>query len=273
MNITDHSSKPKLVVATTDTRRRTAHEILKGSAKNAREELARSTPALFISGLAGGMTIGLTGLGVAVAHTYLGFGGAREILANLLYPLGFVAVVIGRAQLFTENTLYPVVLVLDERKHVLNTLRLWGTVFAANVLGAFGFAALAVLSGALRPEYVKSLASLGTISAQGNFGHLFWSGVIGGWLIALVAWMVTASQYTIGQIAVVYFLTYLVGLGHFAHCIASSAEILSAVLANTTSALSYFQWLAPATLGNIAGGVTIVSLLNYGQVVAGKETS
>ncbi|MGC2323057.1 MAG: formate/nitrite transporter family protein [Terriglobales bacterium] len=271
MTVANRSSKPKLVVATPDTQRRTAHEILEGVAKNAREELDRTTPALFISGLAGGMTMGLTGLGVAVAHTYLGFGGTREVLANLLYPLGFIAVVIGRAQLFTENTLYPVVLVLDERKHLLNTLRLWGTVLSANVLCALGFAVLAVLSGALRPESVKALVTVGLMSAQGSFGHLFWAGVIGGWLIALVAWMVTASHYTIGQIVVVYLLTYLVGLGHFAHCIATSGEILAAILAGATTPRNYLHWLAPATLGNIVGGVTIVSLLNYGQVVAGED--
>jgi formate-nitrite transporter family protein len=270
MKSADRGAKPRLVVAKPDTERRTAHEILEGVVRSARKELERTTPALFISGLAGGMTMGLTGLGVALMRTYLGSGPAQEVVTNLLYPMGFVAVVIGRAQLFTENTLYPVVLVLDEYRHILNTLRLWGTVFAANVAGALGFAALAVLSGALRPEYVKSLVEMGALSAQGNFAHLFWSGVIGGWLIALVAWMVTASHYTIGQIVVVYMLTYLVGLGHFAHCIATSGEILSAVLSDATSVGNYLHWLAPATLGNIAGGVTIVSLLNYGQVVAGQ---
>jgi formate-nitrite transporter family protein len=262
--------QPKLVVKP-ETQRRTAHEILEGVMKNARDEVERSTPALFISGLAGGVTMGLTGLGVAVSRAYLGPGQIQEVLANLLYPLGFISVIIGRAQLFTENTLYPVVLVLDQREHLLDTLRLWGTVFIANVIGAFGFALLAVRSGALRSEYVKSLIELGSNSAQGSFGHLFWSGVIGGWLIALVAWMVTASHYTIGQIAVVYLLTFLVGLGHFAHCIATSGEILSSVVGRATPAVGFFHWLLPATLGNIIGGVVIVSLLNYGQVMADQE--
>jgi len=270
LSIASHTPKPKMVVA--DSQRLSAQEILKGVSKNAREELDRPTAALFISGLAGGMSMGLTGLGLAVAHTYLGFGGSSEVLANLFYPLGFIAVVIGRAQLFTENTLYPVVIVLDERKEVLNTLRLWGTVLTANLLGALGFAALSVLSGALPPASVKALVTVGLQSSQGAFAHFFWAGVIGGWLIALVAWMVTASHYTIGQIAVVYLLTYLVGLGHFAHCVATSGEILSAVLAGATSLGSYVHWLVPAVLGNIVGGVTLVSLLNYGQVVAGQES-
>jgi formate-nitrite transporter family protein len=263
--------KPKLVVAAPESQRRTAHEIFEGVSNSARDELERPTAALFISGIAGGLTMGLTGMGVAVARAHLGIGEVQQLLANLLYPLGFIAVIIGRAQLFTENTLYPVVLVLDERKHLLNTLRLWGTVFLANTLGALGFAALAVLSGALRGEYVRALVGLGLNSAPGSFPHLFWSGVVGGWLIALVAWMVTASHYTIGQVVIVYLLTYLVGLGNFAHCIATSAEILSAILAGSMSVAGYLHWLLPATLGNIVGGVVMVSLLNYGQVVAGQE--
>ncbi len=266
-------SKPRLVVAksTEEQQRPTAQKIFQGVAKNARDELSRSTPALFISGIAGGVSMGLTGMGVAIARVYLGRGAARELLATLLYPLGFVAVIIGRAQLFTENTLYPVVLVLDEKRHVLNTLRLWVTVFVANCLGALAFAALAVLTSALRPEYRASLVQLGVNAAEPGVGHLFWSGVIGGWIIALVAWMVTASQYTIGQLVVIYLFTFVLGAGHFAHCIASSCEILSAVLAGAASISTYLRWLLPATLGNIAGGVVIVSLLNYGQVAAGQS--
>ena len=142
--------------ATEVSKRRSPHEILIGVMNNAREELGRSTPALAFSGLAGGLTMGLTGLGVAIARAHLGPGSVQQLLAMLLYPVGFVAVVIGRAQLFTENTLYPVVLVLDERKHVLNMLRLWGTVFFANIVGAFVFALLAVRSGALRPDYATA---------------------------------------------------------------------------------------------------------------------
>src|SRR5581483_9222545 len=249
-------------------KRRSAHEILEGVLKSAREELDRSTPALAFSGLAGGLTMGLTGLGVALARAHLGPGSMQQFISMLLYPIGFVAVIIGRAQLFTENTLYPVVLVLDERKHehALNTLRLWVTVFVANVAGALVFALLAARSGALRPDYVSALVAIGREASSGTAAHVFWSGVIGGWLIALVAWMVTASHWTIGQLVVTYMLTFVVGLGHFARCIASSGEILSAVVSGALPANVYLRWLVPCTLGNIVGGIVMVSLLNYGQV-------
>lgn len=251
-----------------ETRRFTADEILEGSLDNARRELGRSVRKLAFSGIAGGITMGLTALGVSSMHAFLGSGGWRDLAAYLLYPVGFIAVIIGREQLFTENTLYPVVLVLDEHRHLFRMLRLWGTVFVANVVGAFVFAILVSKSSALHPDMISSLVKLGTEASLGSASHFFWSGVIGGWLIALVAWTVTASHWTIGQLAMIYLLTFVVGAGRFAHCIAGSCEILSAVVHGSITTYTYFHWLLPATAGNICGGTVIVSLLNYGQVRA-----
>jgi formate/nitrite transporter FocA (FNT family) len=107
---------------------------------------------------------------------------------------------------------------------------------------------------------------LGVSASQGNFDHIFWSGVMGGWMIALVAWVVTASHWTIGQVVMIWLLTFIVGVGRFAHCIATSGEILSATIAVSLPAVSYLHWILPAALGNIVGGVGLVRVLNYGQV-------
>ncbi len=255
-----------------DTSRRSAHEIFDEASKLARQELERPTKALAFSGLAGGLTMGLTGMAVAIVRAMMGSHDvALKFVPMLFYPTGFIAVIIGRAQLFTENTLYPVILVLDERRHVLNTLRLWGIVFFSNVVGASIFALLAVRTSALRPDFAHELMQLGVESAVHPAAHIFWTGVIGGWLIALVAWMVTASHWTIGQIVVVWLLTFVVGIGHFAHCIATSGEILAAVFGGAIPFTQYVHWIIPATAGNIVGGIMIVSLLNWGQVKAGEE--
>jgi formate/nitrite transporter FocA (FNT family) len=257
---------PEIQQAIPETRRLTANEIFEAAVENARSEIRRPLLGLVFSGLAGGITLGLTGIGVASVQAVLGSGGWQELVSYLIYPVGFIAVIIGRQQLFTENTLYPVVLVLDERKHVISTLRLWGVVFSSNVAGAVMFAALCSYTSALKPEIQSRLVELGERAVQGSFGRLFWSGVVGGWLIALVAWMVTASHWTIGQVAMIWLLTFIVGAGHFAHCIVTSCEILSATLGGPVSPVSYLHWLLAATLGNIVGGVGIVSVLNYGQV-------
>jgi formate/nitrite transporter FocA (FNT family) len=255
-----------------DSTRRSAHQIFEEVVTNAREELARSSTALMFSGVAGGISMGLTGLAVALAISYLGDGPVQQFIAFAFYPIGFIVVVIGRAQLFTENTLYPVVLVIDERKHILNTLRLWAVVFTSNVAGAVFFGWLVMKTGALPHNFSDALAGLGIHAAEGAFGAIYAKGIIGGWLIALVAWMVTASHWTIGQIVVTWMLTFIVGAGHFSHCIASSAEIIAAIMSGHLHFINYFQWLVPATLGNITGGVAIVSLLNYAQVRSGAES-
>jgi formate/nitrite transporter FocA (FNT family) len=92
-------------------------------------------------------------------------------------------------------------------------------------------------------------------------------------MIALVAWMVSASTGTIGQIAVIWLLTFVVGLGHFSHCIATSGEILASVFSDQDSFRGYANWLFLATTGNIVGGIFIVTLLNFGQVKAGEPQS
>jgi formate/nitrite transporter FocA (FNT family) len=254
-----------------DTSRRTADQIFDVVRDAGRRELERGSLALAFSGLTGGMTMGLTGLGTALLQSQLGDTGFAQMITFLLYPVGFIAVIIGRGQLFTENTLYPVVLLLDERGHLRNALRLWTVVFAANVAGTVLFAIVATRTSALTPAVQSALARLGQQSGDRSFGSAFWTGVIGGWLIALVAWLVSASHWTIAQFAVTYLLTYLVGVGHFAHCIAGSGEVLSAVLLGSTTFGVYLRWLGGATLGNILGGVLIVTLFNYGQVVADND--
>ena len=215
--------------------------------------------------------MGLTGIGVASARSLLGDSPWAEFIALLFYPLGFIAVVIGRAQLFTENTLYPVALILTERRYLLKTFRLWALVYTCNIMGAIIFAVLAVKTGALHPDVARELVSLGRAAVAGEPIHVFWSGVIGGWIIALMAWIVSGSSWTIGQIVVIWALTVVVGMGQFAHCIASSGEILSAVLSGFVSLPIYVTWLSSATLGNIVGGVIFVTLLNFGQVSDSKR--
>lgn len=247
-----------------DSSRLTAHEIFEQVESNAHDEVHRTPHALAFSGLAGGITMGLTGLAVASAQAAL--PNHKEFVPYLFYPLGFIAVIIGRAQLFTENTLYPVALILAERRGVWKTLRLWSIVFPTNVAGAYLFALLAVRTKALQPQTVHALTQLGTTAADPTVRHIFWSGVIGGWLIAMVAWLVSASHSITGSVAVIWLLCFVVGTGHFAHCIATSGEILSAVLNHGIPPILYFRWLLPATLGNVAGGVILVTLLEYGQV-------
>ena len=249
-----------------DLDRPTANEIYEQVSRNARRELARPNKAIAISGIVGGLTMGLTGLSVAVVAAHLGQGPWADFVSLLFYPMGFMVVILGRGQLFTENTLYPVALILAERRHVWSTLRLWAVVLPSNLIGALFFAMLAARTKALQPDTLHTLAQIGAQAASPTMRHIFWSGVVGGWMIAMVAWLVSGSHSITGSFVIIWSLTFIVGLGHFAHCIATSGEILTAVLSHQTSAGAYFRWLLPAVSGNITGGVLLVTLLEYGQV-------
>jgi formate/nitrite transporter FocA (FNT family) len=264
---------PGTEASTGSSSRRTAAQIFADAVEVGEEELKRSSPGLAFSGFAAGLGMGLSGLGSAAVLVVAGHGEKAALLAALLYPLGFIAVIVGRAQLFTENTLFPVILVLDRRRHVLNTLRLWVVVFAANLLGALLFAALMVVVDTLTPSLRHSLEHLGTQAAAGSWSSLFWKGIAGGWIIALVAWLVTASRDTSAQVVLIWLATFVIGAAHLAHCIAGSTEILAGVLGGHVAVGTFFYWLSAATLGNALGGVVMVSLLNYGQVVgSGRDT-
>ena len=260
-----------------DLARPSAEEIYKQVATNARQELKRSTLALFLSGVGGGVFMGLSALGTAVALFLLTNAATpthtTEFFSRMFYPLGFIVVILGRSQLFTENTLYPVALVLAERKHLWNTMRLWATVLPANVLGAFAFASLATLTNALAPGIVQALAQLGLDATQHSTSTIFWSGVMGGWIIATAAWLVSGSHSITGSVMVIWLLTFVVGLGNFAHCIAASGEVFAAVLTHQLPWSAYPAWFLPAVLGNISGGVLMVTILEYGQVIADGSDS
>jgi formate/nitrite transporter FocA (FNT family) len=256
--------------------RPSAQDIYEQVANNARQELGRSSVSLAISGLAGGVFMGLSGLGNGIVIALLTAAGTTPssmtlFIAKMFYPLGFIVVILGRSQLFTENTLYPVALVLAEKRHFWKTVRLWCVVLPANVMGALGFAALVALTGALRPDMVQAIAHLGLDALHHPAEAIFWSGVMGGWIIATVAWLVSGSHSITGSVMIIWMLTFVVGLGNFAHCIAASGEILTAVLTGQAALSAFFIWLGLAVAGNICGGVGMVTLLEYGQVIYGGD--
>lgn len=256
---------PEAASAQQELERPTAIHIYEQVLRNARRELQRSSVALAVSGFVGGLVMGLTGLSVSSVTVVLGHGAEARFVEYLFYPMGFMAVILGRGQLFTENTLYPVALVLAEHRHIWATLRLWAIVLVANVLGVLLFSALCAQTKSLQPENLAVLAQLGTDAVSPAALHIFWSAVVGGWIIALVAWMVSGSHSITGSFALVWSLTFIVGIGHFAHCIATSGEILTAVLCGNVTAVQYLEWLGLAVAGNIGGGVVLVTLLEYGQ--------
>lgn len=251
---------------------KSAGEILEAVVEDGQEELSRASTGLALSGLAAGLNIsfGAVALGVVGAAT----GGSVGLAAALFYPIGFLIVIAGRSQLFTENTITPVTVVLARFGSLPNMLRLWALVFVFNVLGAIAFAAAVVYGDLLRPTAFQVLFDEVATKLEYGFWGATLRAVLGGWIVALMAWLVAASRDTISQVFFVYILAFLIPIGGLTHCIAGSAEVLMAVFAGEAAFSEYLGlFLLPTTLGNTIGGLVLVTLLNYGQVAGSREGS
>src|SRR6195952_1770424 len=170
-------------------------------------ELERPTAALLLSGLSAGLDVSLGLLLMAVMRTLTEGVLSKpvsEILVAMMYASGFLFVVLGRSELFTEHTTLAVLPVLDGRASLAQLGRLWALIYAANQVGAAAFAAfLAFLGprlGVIEPRVFGDIAS-------GLVDHPGWvillSGFLAGWLMGLLSWLVAASRDTIGQIVIV----------------------------------------------------------------------
>ena len=229
------------------------------------EEFSRSTRLLFMSGLAAGLSISLSFLGMT-ALTALWPGDMARLVGCLLYPLGFLFVVMGRYQLFTENTLTPVTLVLTRIASIPRLLRIWGVVLAANVLGAGLCAYVLATTGVFSPEMAEVAYGFGEHFLKMSWTDLFWKGVFAGWLVAGMVWLNYAARDMTARFLITFVLIYTVAAAELAHCIVGSAEVMYVVFKGGASFGAFLlDFLVPAVLGNTVGGVGLVAILNFSQ--------
>ncbi|MDP9439631.1 MAG: formate/nitrite transporter family protein, partial [Actinomycetota bacterium] len=154
-----------------------AGEILEAVVENGREELDRASLGLALSGVAGGLNISFSAVALAVVGALTGGVG---LAAYLAYPLGFLIVILGKAQLFTENTVTPVTVALADPRALPNMMRMWAVVFVANILGALLFSAVVVYGHILEPGALRILFGEVAHKAQYGFGAVFLKAIFGG---------------------------------------------------------------------------------------------
>ena len=248
------------------------HVVYGAIAKEGEAELRRSNSALAWSGLAAGLSMGFSMVSEALLTHSLPDTGWRPLVARLGYGVGFLIVVLGRQQLFTENTLTVMLPLLQRRdvRTLANVLRLWGVVLGANLGGAFAFAWVAGHTSVFEPDLRAEFATLGRHALEPAFGTVLLRGIFAGWLIALMVWLLPFAESS--RLWVGLIITYLVALGKFSHVIAGSVETLYLV---TTGARSFGAYaggfLLPTLLCNIIGVVSLVSLLGHAQFIATSQ--
>lgn len=230
-------------------------------------ELARGFGALWWSGLAAGLSIGLSVVAQAILAANLPEAPWSPIVERMGYAVGFIVVIMARQQLFTENTLTAVLPVIARwrLKWFLIMLRLWAIVLLANLAGCLIFALTIAHTGMLSTAVEENVRLISEHLMANETTSMFVKGIAAGWIIAALVWMLPASENA--ELLLIGLLTYIIALGEFTHVIAGSVEAFYLwVTHSATAAEVFLHFLLPTLAGNVVGGTVLFAVLSYAQV-------
>jgi len=240
------------------------HEIIRTQGDH---ELERTIAALFWSALAAGLTMGLSLMAMGLLNANLPEGGYSKVIASFGYSAGFLAVILARQQLFTENTLTAVLPVMSEPSlHNFGRLgRLWGVVLLGNLIGTILVAYVILHLPLFDAKADAKFLEIGTKVMENDASAMFAKGIVSGWMIATMVWMLPAAESA--KIWVIVLITYLMALGDFTHIVVGSLEVAYLVFAGeATWGEFWFTFAGPTLAGNIVGGSLIFGLISHAQV-------
>ncbi|EMC2416864.1 formate/nitrite transporter family protein [Acinetobacter baumannii] len=248
---------------------RLVYEIIR---RDGAEELDRPTAALIFSGIAAGLVISFSFVFKAIIASYIPTDAIwTDLITNFGYTIGFLIAILGHMQLFTENTITTVVplfkpFTLDKLRAVG---RLWGIVILCNIIGTALASLFFLTTDLFTPNIDKALDELAHHVASFSAIQNLLKGVMSGLLIAALVWMLPSVS---NKFLVIFFMTYLIGLGDFTHVVVGSTEMSYLVWQGEASLGEYlFNFLIPTTIGNNIGGTGVFTLLIYGQVTEELE--
>lgn len=247
------------------------HEVIR---REGQKELERPLSSLAWSGLAAGLSMGFSFVAEALLRSHLPETQWRPLVAKLGYPVGFLIVSLASQELYTENTLRPIVPLMARRTGDIfrRVSLLWLVVLVTNLVGAFLFALVLGTTDAFRPEVREAFAALGREALEGTFSTMLLRAVFAGWLIALMVWMLPAAEAA--HVFVIVVMTWIVGAAGLAHIIAGSTAVLYLVVVGAVGFGTYlWDFMIPTLIGNTIGGVSLAAALNHAQVVSGHEPS
>ena len=236
-------------------------------------ELERSIAALFWSALAAGLTMGLSLMGMGLLNSRLPDGDGFKVIASFGYCAGFLAVILSRQQLFTENTLTAVLPIMS--KPTLNNfgrlLRLWAVVLVGNLIGTLLVAYVMLHLPIFDTQTDKAFLEIGRKVMENDASQMFAKGIISGWMIATMVWMIPSMESA--KMWIIILITYLMALGDFTHIVIGTAEVSYLVFAGELPWKDFWLIFAGPTLaGNIIGGSFIFALISHAQIRSDTQT-
>jgi formate-nitrite transporter family protein len=232
------------------------------------EEMQRPATSLWWSGFAAGLSISFSLLAQAVLLTHLPDTEWRPLIVALGYSVGFLMVVLGNQQLFTESTITAVLPFLKETtgKNFARLCRVWAIVLAANLIGVLFAALFITFTPVVSPELYQGMLVVSRHLNDLDWPHMFLAGVSSGFLIAAMVWMIPTAESA--KFAVITLMTALIAAGGFTHIVTGSMDAFMLVLAGEWPWWQMLgQFSAPVLLGNISGGTALFAVISYAQVM------
>ena len=262
------STKDKIVVE--EHERLSQHLIYEIIRRDGIEELMRPFKSLFLSGVGAGILVSFSFVCMAVLQSFLPNQPWAPLITKWGYTVGFVLVILCRAQLFTENTITTVIPLFKPFtwKKLGAVLRLWHLVLAGNLVGTSLVAVFLTTPGLLNLDFIVEMQAIAHHVSAFTWQENLLRGIPSGILIAAIVWMMpTARQFALFLVA---FITYFIAAGDFTHIVVGSCEMMYAVLNGMASPYDYiFQFLVPVGAGNIIGGTGVFTMLGY-RIINGE---
>ena len=231
------------------------------------EELNRKFIALAFSALAAGIFVSFSFFFRAVLHFHMAGSQFEPLISSLGYTVGFLIVILGRMQLFTENPITTIIPLLSNftAQEFFKVIRLWSIVFFFNIIGTTLAALFFSCEGAVSAEFSVALHEVADNVIKLSPIENILRGIPAGIMIAVLVW--TAPQTKNFRFMTILFFVYFIALGDFAHVVVGSCEMAFEVISGDANFFEYFfKFLIPTGLGNVLGGTGIFTLLIYNQV-------
>ena len=226
------------------------------------EEVTTKSRELFFSALAGGFAITLT----FMIYASMTSKTDSPVVASLLYPIGFIYIILGGYQLYTENTLPPVALTIERLASVPAMLRQWIIVLFGNFAGGVFGALILAYTGVFSPEAAIAAIDISQKGIETPFWDLFFKAGFAGLIVAGVVWLDYSARDTISRFFLVYIAFLMIPLADLFHVVVSFTELMYLFFLGETSLLSgMFGFVLPVLLGNTIGGVVLVTVVNFFQ--------
>jgi formate/nitrite transporter FocA (FNT family) len=223
--------------------------------------LSRSLPSLLATGTVGGIDVGVGVFALLLVEE----STHNDLLAGLAFGIGFIALTLANSELFTENFLVPIVAVTTRRARPLAVLRLWLGTAATNLVG--GWLIMAVVMAAVPKLHGTAVEAATHYTDLGLGWESFASAILGGAVITLMTWMERGSKSEVGRLVAAVVAAFLLGAGKLTHAIVVSLLLFAGLQAGAP--YGYLDWLgflAWATLGNMVGGIGLITVLRLVQV-------